>query len=624
VKHDQTHMLDPWWRADKKEVGPLLYRTVEHIEKMPQETRRRADTLFHMALYGDEEARFGLVGAARPSRGDRLSFNLCKSVVDTAQAEIAQLTPKPTMLTSRGDWSMRQRAKAMELTVEGDYDRCDVHAQGAEGFLDMCKAGHAAFKVYGEGGEVQIERVPTGELLADPVEAQHGNPRTIYQNKHMARDAVLDIFGDDKSAKSAIMGAPIEQSRTRFPWLPRATMTHPIAVMEGWRLPVFAPDGSVRYPGRHVIAVKGYALVDEEWERRCFPFAINRWDRSGFFGSALIRDLRSIQRELNYTLMKIQDCIHIASTMRYLVEGNAKVNVEHLTNTPGEILRYLGIAPVPQVVDGVPASLLQHAEDLIRRGFEQTGVSLLSAMARKPAGLNSGEAQRVNQDIESKRFVVKSKTYERWIGVELAKLVIQERRALHEAGELKKTRAEVRRGRKVFIRHIDWKEAAMDADEFKIRVFPTSSLPSQPAGRIAAVEQWYASGLIDRNQMLRLIDFPDLDDFRAMELAPEELILDHIDQMIEDGKYVYPEPVQDLERAKALVTNAYQRYLYEGVPESRTELLLRYIDDVDHYIEQAVAAQAPPPDAMAAGIDPAMAAADPMAEMMAGPAMGTA
>jgi hypothetical protein len=620
--------IPPWWTARDSEVGDALYKTFEHIEQMPQETRRRADIHFHMALYGDDEARRSMIGLDRERRADKLTFNLVKAVIDTAQAEVAQLSPKPTMLTSRGDWGTRQRAKAMELTIEGDYDRCDVYAQAAEGFLDASKAGDGWLKVYGSGGEVQIERVAPGEILVDPVEGQYGRPQTLYQAKPMCRDVVLDEFGDDdKATRDAIMRAPL-LSHKLFPWLPRDTTTHPILVIEGWRLPVLGPDGEVRSKGRHVIAVKGGVLLDEEWDRSCFPFARFSWGRPsiGYHGQALAQELRSIQRELNYTLIKIQDCIHRASTVRYLIEGNSRVQVEHIGNTPGEILRFFGaIPPQVQVVDGVPASLLQHAEDLIRRGFEQTGVSLLSAMSRKPAGLNSGEAQRVNQDIESKRFIIKSKAYERWIGVELAKLVIQERRALHEAGHLKKTRAEVRRGRKVFIRHIDWSEAAMDAEDFKIRVFPTSLLPSQPAGRVAAVEQWFSAGLIDRDQMLRLIDFPDLDDFRASELAPYDLVLDHLDRMIEDGEYTFPSPIQDLGLSKRLALLAYQRYSYEGVPEDRTELVLRYYDDILFLEEQAMAA-AQPMDPMAAGQMSPEAGGEMagMADMMSMPPAGSA
>lgn len=586
--------IGAWWRAEKDEVHGDLLRTVEHIESMSEWRSKRDMDLYHMALYGDERAKKALMGYSRLDRqGDRLVFNLIKSVIDTAQSEIAGIQPKPTIMTTRATWSTRRRANNMELAIEGEYDRSGVYEIGPEAFLDAAKTGTTALKVYGCDGAPRIEKLYPGELMVDPVEGQFRDPRTIYQLKPMDKEVVVGMV-EDEATKKKVRQAPTISGRA-FPWLPTDTMLEQILVVEAWRLPD-PEDDADEHPGRHVIAIEGADLLDEPWERHHFPIVPWRWqpESTGFYGRGIAQELKSIQVELNYVLMKIQDTMHLGSTMRYLVEGNQRVNVEQITNTPAEIVRYFGgIPPHPQVVNAVPTELFQHAEDLIRRGFEQTGVSLLSAMSRKPTGLNSGEAQRVNQDIESKRFIIKTRSYERWIGVDLAKRVVEEKTAIAKDGNEKPVRAEVRRSRGLIIRHIKWKDVSLDDDEYKMKVAPSSLLPSQPAGRTATVEQWFRSGWITRDQAMKLLDMPDLEEFRATELSPYDIVLMAIETMIEDGEYMHPEPVQDLQLSIGLATNAYQRFVVEGAPEDRTELLLRYIDDLQAYNEQAQAPQQP-------------------------------
>lgn len=588
-----------WWKAERpEEAAKDLTDTVHCL--LDLDRRRRDDLIYHMALYGDELAKQSIRGYDRFRQGDRLTFNLVKSVIDTAQAEIAQLSPKPTFLTQRGNWSLRKKAQAMELMVEGEYDRAHVYELGPEGFLNAAKEGSGYLKAGSVGGRVLIDPMFPGEVLVDPVEAQYGAPRTLYHIRPVPRDALLDEFtfgaddeppeGVNPKAEKAIRDAAEFDGRRWFPWLPSAhdSQLEQVLHIEAWRLPRPGTDEG----GWHVRGVEGGWLQWRKWTRETFPIEGYTWQKEAgsFHGSGIVKELRPMQRELNYTLIKIQDCIHIGSTFRYLVEGNSKVNVEKIGNTPGEILRFFGaIPPQPQAVNAVPTDLLQHAEDLIRRGFEQVGVSLMSAVARKPAGLNSGAALREHEDIESRRFIIKSKAYERWLGVRLAKQVVAEKQAIAERGEEPEpVRAEVRRGRNLVIRHIDWKDAELDQDQYKVRVFPASALPSQPSGRTATVEQWFAAGWLTREQALQLLDFPDLEEFLSLELASHEIVLDAIERMIEDNQFTPPEPVMNHELALDLVMAAYQRHRWEGVPEERTELLLRYADDLRFFIEQAM------------------------------------
>lgn len=578
--------ISPWWQESEGEGHHQLWALVEHCEGH-YEQRRRTETLMHLAMYGD---RYAFKAMAGGWEGQRLKFNLTKAVIDTTQAEIAAMRPRPTILTSRGDWGQKRKAQAMELAVAGEYEECDVYPQSSRGFLDAAKTGTTGFHVYSSGWRPRVELLQPGCILVDPVEAMYGDPKAIYRIALVPRYEVLGRWGQDDTLHKAIEQAPSDDPKHWFPWLPTDTLVDHLLVVEAHREP--DPD-DWRNPddGRHVIAIKGATLVDEPWDRPS-PYTFYRYDlESGdFFGRGLAANLMSLQVELNITLRKIQDCIELAAGPRVWVEASSKVDVDQIDNVPGSILTYTGaIPPQVELASTVPPQLLEHAESIIRRGFEQEGVSMMSAMARKPAGLNSGAALREHNDIESKRFRIHSQAFERWVGVDTAERVIEEKRWIAQQPNAKppELTAESTRGRTKHLRTIKWADADLEPGSYKMRVFPTSSLPSTPAGRTAMVEQWMSAGLIDRDQAMQLLDFQDTDDFTRRQMADADYVCWHVEVMLEDGEYMPPSPIQNVDKSLALARESALLAEMEGAPEDRTDLVYRYMDDLRAYQERA-------------------------------------
>ena len=586
---ERTPRIKPWWRGPDGDVHENLCRAVDHFVK--RDAAPRDDLLFHLALAGHRGAMEGVTARHRWERTRRdgtLGFNLIKAVVDTLQSEIAALTPLPRFLTQKGRWELRKRAQNLELMCEGEYDRNHVHELAPRAFLDAAITGMTALKVVNEGGLPKVERIFPGELIVDPIEAQYGAPRTIYQLKLVPKDTLRGLFGGDKKLLDMIDRQP-EAQKTLFPWLPKDTLVEQVAVCESWHLPD-PSDWPDAQPGRHAIAIDTATLIDEPWTRERFPVIWWRYDddSTSFYGRGIGNNLRAMQIELNYVLEKIQRCLHLSSGFRYMVEGNSRVEVEHLTNTPGEIIRFFGNnPPIAEIQDTVPEQFFRHAEDIIRRGFEQEGVSMMAATSRKPEGLDSGAAIREFNDLGSRRFQVKTRGWEKFIGVDLARILVDEKIHLAETKQDRPVQVVVQKKRGITVRSINWAEAKLEEKDYGIRVFPASALPSTPAGRTATVEQWFAAGWISRDQAMSLLDFPDLEEFVSMELSAREMVMDAIDQMMTDGIYVPPEPAQDLDTAVQLASSAYLRFKTEGAPEERLELVLRYMDDCQHLLEQA-------------------------------------
>lgn len=597
-RRDPSTPIPAWWRLeDDGEIAHALTDTIEHLENISR--AKREDDQLHMALYGTRNlAGMGAkVSRYQDDEKERVRFNVCAAVVDTLQAEIAQMRPKSRILTDRAEWGVRKKAQLFEAMIEGEFHRSDVYQLAPQVFVDASVIGDGYLKVTRGDGMPRVERVYPGEILVDPVDAAYNDPRTLYQLKIVDRQTLLDTYGDDETLRDAIERAP-EANTKWFPWYSLDTLISPVLVTEAWHLSSSADADD----GRHVIAIQDAVLnEDRAWERACFPFARLTWKprQVGYYGVSLVEELRPIQRELNYVLMKIQECIHLGSGFRVLVEGNSQVNVEHLDNMPGSVLRYFGaIPPQTQVESTVPAELFAYADKLISRAFEMTGVSMLSATSQKPAGLNSGAALREHQDIESKRFVVKAQAYEKFLGVDLARLIIDEKRAIAEDGDEEPASVSIKRRHARVLKQVKWEDVDLDEDLYEVKVFPASALPKTPAGRMQVIEEWVAAGFVTREQAMDLHEIPDLDAYVDEQLSPRDIVLDAVDRMIEDGKYVPPEPIMNLEMARELVSLAYQRYRYQGVPDARLELLLRFIDDVDALKEQMQQPQQPAPAEM--------------------------
>jgi hypothetical protein len=104
-----------------------------------------------------------------------------------------------------------------------------------------------------------------------------------------------------------------------------------------------------------------------------------------------------------------------------------------------------------------------------------------------------------------------------------------------------------------------------------------------------------------------LLDIPDIERFRSLDLAAYRTVLDAVERMIEDGEEVLPEPTDDLNLSQKLCTQSYTHFKLRKAPEDRLELLRNYLTDVESLIAQAAqaaaAAQAAPSQqgAMGAG-----------------------
>lgn len=590
-----TKSLGFWWTKPQKsdtDEGPhkAIIDTKKHLEE--QQSDRSAANLRHMRLYGDVSL-FGMSASSREAAmtgqpdapAVRLTLNVIRACVDTVLAKTAKNRPKPTFVTEGGNWSQQQQAKRLDKFCQGQFYEAGYYAVRRQALRDALILGTGVKKFYPDhdAGTAKVERTLCEELLIDDAEGFHGDPRSLFQRKAMAREILLGMYDGDGDAMNAIervksvAGNPLVRG-----------LGEQVEVVEAWHL----PSHPKAKDGRHVICIDGFTLEDEAWKRPEFPFTFIKWNtpQVGFWGSGVAEQLIGIQLEINKLLKKIQAIMELVSVPRYLLERGSKVDPKMMTNAIGALIYYSGAAPQPQVFNAVPPELFQQLDRLYNRAFEIVGVSQLSANSEKPAGLNSGRALREYNDIETERFAMFQQQDEETVLADGRQLV-----AL--APEIKKYEVKVVSRR--FLETIKWEDIDLDADKYVMQMFPTSSLPSHPAARMQTIQEMAQAQWITTTEARRLMDMPDLENSSNIAFAKQDDIDALVDRVLEKGEEAYqpPEPYQDLSYGLERFQSAYLRGKVDGVPEDRLELLQTWMDQAQDMLTQAQAASQPPPGA---------------------------
>ena len=137
-----------------------------------------------------------------------------------------------------------------------------------------------------------------------------------------------------------------------------------------------------------------------------------------------------------------------------------------------------------------------------------------------------------------------------------------------------------------------WKDVDLDQDSYVLKVFPSSSLPSTPAGKLAMVNDLLGAQLISPETGKKLLDFPDLEGELSLDRAAEDAIDKVIEQILDEGTYRPPEPFDDLQLTLKKMQAAYLRARNENAPEERLDIMRQYMLEAKALLDQAAAEQA--------------------------------
>src|ERR1035441_9694686 len=225
------------------------------------------------------------------------------------------------------------------------------------------------------------------------------------------------------------------------------------------------------------------------------------------------------------------------------VESGSNISEQHITsNRVAKIVEFTVTAPSYLTPPTVQPEIFEHIQYLEDRMYKVTGVSQANATATKDPTLKSGVAQREAQDQAESRLEIVAQQYEE-LCLDLAKAILDMSADLEEPSVLVDNKGKAQR--------LNFKDVKMDMEDYKLQLFPVSGLPSTPAGRLDQLMDYAQAGYLSKEQVMDIVDFPDLNDTVSLETASIHLTQEILSNIKEQGEkgYIPPGPYLDLTMA---------------------------------------------------------------------------
>jgi hypothetical protein len=443
-------------------------------------------------------------------------YNLIYSMVNTVLARlIAPGLPGVRILTNEAEWELQERAQLLERWIEGIFYQCDTEEQAIMALKDALVFGNGFIKASTDAdGRIVNERMFPESVWTEMFDGKDGRPRTIYQNDLMDRDVLIAKF---PNAEEEILKAQTFETKG---YDSVRSGSRSVAFYEAWHL----PSSEKRGDGVNIFAIEGKVLRMREWKRKKAPIAQIKFDDllTGYLGRGMAEllyphqaALSAIQRAEYYAWSQV-------ALPRLWINIRSKINEIHMMSSRSSgIMR--GIGDPPQVLNwsATHPDFVGYKGWVITSAHEFMGISQMSASGMKPPGLNSGAAQREYMDIQVERFAVLAHKWEK-LWVDIANCDIDEANDSYDSESEDGQENLAVRAQDGFTKQIKWSQARMDRDVFWLKAYPVSSLPHSPAGRLAMVSELMQANLITREEGLKLLRFPDLDETLAMENAMQD------------------------------------------------------------------------------------------------------
>lgn len=597
-------ILAEWWKAETQEklalelCGTAAYLKTNQTYRIRQ---RAVDIRMYcgLSIYSYAGSNVSKMDRTKTLPDDRPAFNLIRSCADTLVSRLSQNRPEPKFLTDAGDYKQRHLAQRLNQFMLGEFYQTKFYDKAAQMLRDCLVMGTGCLKIYeGDDDKVHVDRVMVTDLYVDENDSIDGDPQMLIQVKLMDRDKLM--ARSDKAKHAMIANAP-ESVPDNSPDSGRTTADQ-VMVVEGWKLPSGPDPKAPGYkPGRHTIAIVGGILTDEEWNKPKFPFVFMNYSDPfrGFFGQGIATQLFGTQMGLNRVMYTIARAITLNGVPRWLVEKNSGVVPAHINNEIGPIIKYTGTKPECITAQCNSPEMYEERDKLIGFGFQDTGVSAMQAASQKPIGLNSGEAQRVYDDIATDRFASVSRKFDN-VHVDGAYLIAETAKDIAERTGKYQTVYPNKDGTK----EIDLPAMKFLKDPFVIQCFTESALPRTPAGRIQTVTELVQAGILTIKEGARLMRFPDLEQNERLDNAAEERIFQQLDSIVEDGKFIEPDVFLDLNLAQQLVVKYINLYLACKLEESKADMLRDYFKEVQALMQAAMPPAPAAPNAPQANPEP--------------------
>lgn len=274
--------------------------------------------------------------------------------------------------------------------------------------------------------------------------------------------------------------------------------------------------------------------------------------------TSLVEELDGIQTQIDIINAKISTAMQLnPANTTYVMEGS-NLKSSDVNNRVGNVYQLrmpagMSQLPVhnvtPPPIDPAWLNLLDY---YVNKAYDIVGVSQLSAMSKKPSGLESGVALQTMEDIESDRFECQVQNYINSY-VDLAKILID---VLPEDEQILPDSYNTI--------GLTWKDVKKQNTLFKIQYSAATALSKDPSEKLKQIMQMTQVGLIPASKAGEYMDLPDLQDAYKFAASVNSGVQKVITNAIEEDTYEIPEYVSYQVLSQEIATIQNQLYASLG------------------------------------------------------------
>lgn len=601
-----------WWEEKGENAAQCLFDEIKHITQ--KESSRLHALMRYLKLYTgranmtvstvDLISRLRMIQDVAKIVDTGLEYNVVQSTINTLHSKMCKRKERVRFLTNGGSWELQRKAQKMDRLIYGVFMDAQVHEQNMKQTLDSYWAGSGfvavTHKIVKNKIKILVDRVNPAEIVVDFQDAENGNPRCLRRVKAVSVDLLKSAYPQYESRIELLTSQNTADSYD--------SVSRQVLVAEAWHLPDDNGNG-----GRHVLAIKNAILAEENYEHFEFPIIKQDyiWPPFGYYGIGIAELLMTHQRELDALVQYRQLCLKRGANPRTYVERSSNVSIDQLTNAPNAIVEYSGTLPQQEVRPPYAGELARDIEEIYQKAYNEAGISQLSAMSSKPAGLNSGKAIREYSDIESERFQTAGQNRQ-LAHIEIAKAIIREIETINQRNKsgnekYKNAKQTIMSYDKEFgLEEYRFSDFDLPSDEYLIQLHNASMFPQRPEGQLEFAQELASAGLIDQTDALELLDFPDTQTVLNRNLSAQRYARQTIEKILDEETFIAPDPYEDHARNFSIATKYYAEAKLKGLDEVKLSLLRQYLDANDRFIKMAQEAQMAQQQAMQPPMPPEM------------------
>lgn len=494
-------------------------------------------------------------------------LNVIRACIDTHVSKISETKVRPFFNPTAGTFKTLKTCRNAQSYFDQLYERQDVHRKAIQcaRFADIFERGC----LWVDWETKTIRTIAPWEYLFDPSEWNFGKlTRCAIVQKQFPLVYLVDRIKKSKEDGVAELAQRLEET----PFLKgERTIYYDLLAKKQY---TFAA-------GKHIDTV--------DIEFGCPPVAVLYLEQplKGNTSTSIADNVYTIQLQVESLCRKISLAYELSPANVAWVMMGSEVKASLLTNEIGAVYPYKpvpGVSSPPVIIATPPAidpQYLPMLEFWIRQSMEMSGISQLSAQAKKPSGLNSGVALQTVEDVESERHNPWLQSFIRFF-MDVANICIE----VFPAGEdiLPK-----RSGRP----SITWADIKRERDSFSIQFSASSSLSKDPKTKMEQIEKLIAMKVLNPSLAASLLEFPDLERAYSITAASYDYCQRIIERAVEDNEFEFYEAV-NLEQLFSEATTTLLRLDSSDEKLETLKRLVKLIEIVKGKMDSIQQAMQPP------------------------------